>query len=164
MADSMRVSGVCALLPQRSSVLQRALLASKLRGMAEKLELSDAQWRERLTPEQYQVLRRHGTERPHIGCFVATKEPGVYVCAGCEHPLFRSGDKFESGTGWPSFTQPISEDALVEIEDLSHGMRRVEVRCARCDGHQGHVFPDGPPPTHRRYCINSVSMRHVPDR
>ena len=131
--------------------------------MVEKLVLSDAEWRSRLSAEEYDVLRRHGTERPHTGCFVATKAAGVYVCAGCEHPLFRSGDKFESGTGWPSFTQPLSEDALVSIEDRAHGMRRVEVRCARCDGHLGHVFPDGPPPTHQRYCINSVSMRHRPD-
>jgi peptide-methionine (R)-S-oxide reductase len=132
--------------------------------MLEKLVLSDAEWRSRLTPEEYEVLRGHGTERPHTGCFVATKTPGVYACAGCDNPLFRSGDKFESGTGWPSFTQAISEDALVSIEDRSHGMRRVEVRCARCDGHLGHVFPDGPPPSHTRYCINSVSMRHVPDQ
>jgi peptide-methionine (R)-S-oxide reductase len=131
--------------------------------MVDKFVLSDAEWRARLTPEEYTVLRRHGTERPHTGCFVGTKTPGVYTCAGCGHPLFRSGAKFESGTGWPSFTQPIAEDALVEIEDSSHGMRRVEVRCARCDGHLGHVFPDGPAPTHLRYCINSVSMRHVPD-
>jgi peptide-methionine (R)-S-oxide reductase len=131
--------------------------------MVEKFVLSDAEWRARLTAEEYAVLRRHGTERPHVGCFVATKTPGVYTCAGCGHPLFRSGAKFESGTGWPSFTQPIAEDALVEIADSSHGMRRVEVRCARCDGHLGHVFPDGPAPTHLRYCINSVSMRHVPD-
>ena len=130
--------------------------------MVDKLVLSDEEWRERLTREEYEVLRGHGTERPHVGCFVGAKVPGVYVCAGCEHPLFRSGDKFESGTGWPSFTQPISDEALIEIDDHSYGMRRTEVRCARCDGHQGHVFPDGPPPTHQRYCINSVSMKHVP--
>jgi peptide-methionine (R)-S-oxide reductase len=130
--------------------------------MVDKLVLSDEEWRQRLTPEEYDVLRKHGTERPHTGCFVGTKLPGMYVCAGCGHPLFRSGDKFESGTGWPSFTQPVSDDALVEIEDRSHGMRRTEVRCARCDGHQGHVFPDGPPPAYKRYCINSVSMKHVP--
>lgn len=131
--------------------------------MVDKLVLSDEQWRERLTPEEYRVLRGHGTERPHAGCFVGTKTAGTYVCAGCENPLFRSGTKFESGTGWPSFTQPIAPDALSEYADESHGMRRVEVRCARCDGHLGHVFPDGPPPTRLRYCINSVAMRHRPD-
>ena len=131
--------------------------------MVEKLVLSDAEWRSRLSPEEYDVLRRHGTERPHIGCFVGTKTPGVYVCAGCDNPLFRSGDKFESGTGWPSFTRAVSDDSVAYIEDRSHGMRRTEVRCARCDGHLGHVFPDGPAPTHQRYCINSVSMRHVAD-
>ena len=131
--------------------------------MVEKLVLSEAEWRARLTPEEFAVLRGHGTERPHTGCFVATKTPGVYGCAGCGLPLFRSGDKFESGTGWPSFTQPITEDAVVEIEDRSYGMHRVEVRCGRCDGHLGHVFPDGPAPTYRRYCINSVSMRHRAD-
>src|SRR3954464_10378250 len=131
--------------------------------MVDKFVLSDAEWRARLTPEEFAVLRGHGTERPHTGCFVATKVPGVYGCAGCGQPLFRSGDKFESGTGWPSFTQTISEGAVTEIEDRSYGMRRVEVRCSRCDGHLGHVFPDGPAPTYQRYCINSVSMRHTPD-
>jgi peptide-methionine (R)-S-oxide reductase len=129
--------------------------------MPDKLILSDDEWRKRLTPEQYQVLRQHGTERPHTGCFVGTKDPGIYVCAGCDNPLFASGEKFESGTGWPSFSKAISADALVEIEDSSHGMRRTEVRCARCDGHLGHVFPDGPKPTGLRYCMNSAAMRHV---
>jgi peptide-methionine (R)-S-oxide reductase len=128
----------------------------------EKLVLSDDEWRRRLTPEQYDVLRRHGTERAGSGCFLGTKEPGTYVCAGCDNPLFPSGVKFESGTGWPSFTQPIGPDAVIEHEDRSYGMRRVEVRCARCDGHLGHVFPDGPPPTGLRYCMNSVAMKHVP--
>jgi peptide-methionine (R)-S-oxide reductase len=127
----------------------------------DRLELSDDEWRRRLTPEEYAVLRQHGTERPHTGCFVATKQPGTYVCAGCGQPLFPSGSKFESGTGWPSFTAPVERGALREVEDRSHGMHRVEVRCGRCDGHLGHVFPDGPPPTGLRYCINSVSMRHV---
>lgn len=131
--------------------------------MGDRLVLSDAQWRERLTPEEYAVLRESGTERAWTGCFVGTKEPGTFVCAGCGAPLFRAGQKFESGTGWPSFTQPVTGDAIIEHEDRSHGMRRVEVRCARCDGHLGHVFPDGPPPTGMRYCINSVSMRHVPE-
>jgi len=131
--------------------------------MREKLVLSDAEWRKRLSPEEYEVLRRHGTERAGTGCFLGTKEPGTYVCAGCGNPLFRSGMKFESGTGWPSFTDPVSPDAVTELADSSYGMRRVEVRCARCDGHLGHVFPDGPPPTGLRYCMNSVAMHHVPE-
>jgi peptide-methionine (R)-S-oxide reductase len=131
--------------------------------MIEKLILSDEEWRSRLTPEEYRVLREHGTERAFAGCFVGTAHPGTYTCAGCNNPLFRSGQKFESGTGWPSFSQPISPDALTTYEDRSHGMTRIEVRCARCDGHLGHVFPDGPPPTGMRYCMNSVAMRHVPE-
>src|SRR6185503_7312200 len=131
--------------------------------MADKLILSDEEWKARLTPEEYQVLRKHGTERAWGGCFVGTKDKGTYVCAGCANPLFRSGEKFESGTGWPSFTQPVGPDALAEHEDHSYGMTRVEVRCARCDGHLGHVFPDGPPPSGLRYCMNSVAMRHMPD-
>jgi len=127
----------------------------------EKLVLSDEEWKTRLTPEQYEVLRRHGTERPGTGCFLGTKEPGTYVCAGCGNPLFRSGEKFESGTGWPSFTRPVSDDAVVEIVDRSYGMNRTEVRCARCDGHLGHVFPDGPAPTGLRYCMNSAAMEHL---
>lgn len=129
----------------------------------EKLNLSADEWRKRLSPDEYRVLREHGTERAWTGCFVGSKEPGTYVCAGCHQPLFRSGEKFESGTGWPSFTRTIEDDAITEIEDRSLGMTRTEVRCARCDGHLGHVFPDGPPPTHRRYCINSIAMKHVPD-
>jgi peptide-methionine (R)-S-oxide reductase len=130
--------------------------------MVEKFVLSDDEWKARLTPEQYAVLRKHGTERAFSGCFLATKEPGTYVCAGCKNPLFASGVKFESGTGWPSFTEPVSPDAVLNVEDNSYGMRRVEVRCARCDGHLGHVFPDGPPPTGQRYCMNSVALDHIP--
>ena len=129
--------------------------------MVEKLILSDDEWRRRLTPEQYAVLRGHATERAGTGCFLGTKDPGRYVCAACGNPLFRSGEKFESGTGWPSFTRPISADAVATVEDRSYGMRRIEVRCARCDGHLGHVFDDGPPPTGLRYCMNSVSLRHL---
>lgn len=131
--------------------------------MIDKIQLSDDEWRRRLTPEQYQVLREHGTERPGSGCFLGTKEPGTYVCAACGNPLFQSGGKFESGTGWPSFTAPVSPEALTEIQDNSHGMIRTEIRCARCESHLGHVFPDGPPPTHLRYCINSLSLQHVPE-
>ena len=130
--------------------------------MVEKLILTDEEWRRRLTPEEFEVLRGHGTERPFTGCFLGTHAPGTYVCAGCGNPLFRSGEKFESGTGWPSFTEPIGPDAVSTIQDRSLGMRRTEVRCARCDGHLGHVFPDGPPPTGLRYCMNSVAMRHRP--
>ncbi|MBN8466483.1 peptide-methionine (R)-S-oxide reductase MsrB [Corallococcus exiguus] len=131
--------------------------------MADKLNLSNEEWRKRLTPEEFQVLRQHGTEYPGTGCFLGTKTPGTYVCAGCNNPLFKAGTKFESGTGWPSFTQTLSEDSVTEIRDVSHGMIRTEVRCARCDGHLGHVFPDGPPPTGLRYCMNSVAMKHVPE-
>jgi peptide-methionine (R)-S-oxide reductase len=130
--------------------------------MAGKLILSDDEWRRRLPADAYVVLRQHGTERAGTGCFLGTKEPGTYVCAGCGNPLFPSGTKFESGTGWPSFTKPVSDDSVTEIQDHSYGMERTEVRCARCDGHLGHVFPDGPPPTHQRYCMNSAAMRHIP--
>lgn len=131
--------------------------------MKEKLVLSTEEWRSRLTPEEFEVLRDHGTERPWTTCAVGTEQAGTYVCAGCGEPLFRSGQKFESGTGWPSFTEPVSRDAVTEHVDDSYGMRRTEVRCACCDGHLGHVFPDGPPPTGLRYCMNSIALRHVPD-
>jgi peptide-methionine (R)-S-oxide reductase len=133
------------------------------RAMVDKLTLTDAEWRARLTPEQFNVLRQHGTERPGTGCFLGTKDPGTYVCAGCGNPLFPSGEKFESGTGWPSFTKPVSDEAVTNIVDRAYGMVRTEVRCARCDGHLGHVFPDGPPPTGLRYCMNSAAMDHVPE-
>jgi peptide-methionine (R)-S-oxide reductase len=131
--------------------------------MTDRLRLSEEEWKRRLTPEEFRVLRQHGTEASGAGCFLGTKDPGTYVCAGCGNALFPSGEKFESGTGWPSFTRPVSPGAVSEHQDRSHFMVRTEVRCARCDGHLGHVFPDGPPPTGLRYCINSVSMRHVPE-
>lgn len=131
--------------------------------MADKLILGDDEWRRRLSPEAYAVLRRRGTERPHLGCYVGSHAPGTYACAGCGHPLFRAGAKFESGTGWPSFTEPVGPGALATRLDDSHGMVREEVLCARCDGHLGHVFRDGPPPTGARYCMNSVALRHVPE-
>jgi peptide-methionine (R)-S-oxide reductase len=129
--------------------------------MVDRLRLSDDEWKRRLSPEEFRVLRQHGTEPSGVGCFLGTKDPGTYVCAGCGNPLFPSGEKFESGTGWPSFTRPVSDDAVSQHRDLEFGVVRTEVRCARCDGHLGHVFPDGPPPTGLRYCINSVSMKHV---
>lgn len=126
------------------------------------MNLSELEWRKKLSPEAYHVLREAGTERAFAGHFTDNKADGIYRCAGCANPLFDSLDKYDSGSGWPSFTQPIAEDALTHHEDVSHGMRRVEVRCAICDGHQGHVFPDGPPPTGMRYCINSVALDFRP--
>ena len=124
----------------------------------EKLILTEAQWRTRLSAEQFDVLRNHGTERAGSGCYVGTKEAGTYVCAGCANPLFKAGTKFESGTGWPSFTQALT-DVSVEIRvDRTYGMTREEVLCARCGGHLGHVFADGPPPTGLRYCMNSAAI------
>ncbi|MFT4112343.1 peptide-methionine (R)-S-oxide reductase MsrB [Silvibacterium sp.] len=123
----------------------------------EKIHKSDEEWRAQLTPEQYYIARQKGTEPPFSGAFYRHKEDGVYHCVACDAPLFVSETKFDSGCGWPSFYQPIA-GALDEHEDLSHGMRRVEVTCARCGAHLGHVFPDGPKPTGDRYCINSVSL------
>ncbi|MFA5969853.1 MAG: peptide-methionine (R)-S-oxide reductase MsrB [Sphingomonas sp.] len=120
--------------------------------------LSEAEWRKKLTPEQYHVLREAGTERAFSGGYTDNKADGVYRCAGCGSDLFDSADKYDSGSGWPSFNQPIAPEYVAEHSDFSHGMTRTEARCARCDGHLGHVFPDGPPPTGLRYCMNSLSL------
>jgi peptide-methionine (R)-S-oxide reductase len=126
--------------------------------MVEKVEKSEAEWRTELSPEQYEVLRNKGTERAFTGALLNNKETGMYTCAGCGAPLFSSETKFESGSGWPSFWEPAGDDRVATHEDTSHGMRRVEVTCAACGGHLGHVFPDGPNPTGDRYCINSLSL------
>lgn len=130
--------------------------------MTDKLEIADAEWRERLSPEQYQILRQAGTERAFTGKYEKNKEPGLYKCAGCGEPLFSSDTKYDSGSGWPSYYEPVQDAAVEEIVDRSHGMVRTEVRCARCEGHLGHVFPDGPAPTGLRYCINSASLDFEP--
>jgi peptide-methionine (R)-S-oxide reductase len=125
----------------------------------EKLNLSEAEWRQRLTPEQYHVLREAGTERAFAGALNYNKDSGRYDCAACGNPLFESDRKFDSGSGWPSFTAPISPESVTEHRDISHGMVRVEIRCGKCDSHLGHVFPDGPrEETGLRYCMNSVAL------
>jgi peptide-methionine (R)-S-oxide reductase len=124
----------------------------------EKIERSDSQWRQELSPEQYRILRQAGTEPPFTGELLNVKDKGEFRCAGCGEPLFASDTKYDSGSGWPSFTAPMGQDAIEKRVDRSHGMARTEVRCARCGGHLGHVFPDGPGPEGLRYCINSAAL------
>jgi peptide-methionine (R)-S-oxide reductase len=126
--------------------------------MREKIEKTDAEWKKTLTPEQYHILREKGTERAFTGKYADTHDSGVYQCAGCGNPLFSSEAKFESGSGWPSFCQPLEEDAVATESDDKFMMTRTEVLCAKCGGHLGHVFPDGPQPTGLRYCMNSAAL------
>ncbi len=130
--------------------------------MTERVERSDEEWRAELDPDRYAVLRRGATEPPWSGELNLVHEEGVFRCGACGAELFRSNAKFDSGSGWPSFFKPAAEDAVKPEEDLSHGMRRIQVRCAACDSHLGHVFPDGPQPTGQRYCINSLALEFDP--
>lgn len=126
--------------------------------MTERVDKSDAEWQAQLTPEQYKVTRKHGTERAGTSPLNKEKREGMFTCVCCGAPLFSSETKFESGTGWPSFYQPVSHEAVTEHDDRSFLMRRTEVKCAKCDAHLGHVFPDGPRPTGQRYCMNGVAL------
>lgn len=121
-------------------------------------------WQDKLSPSEYQIMREGGTERAFTGALLNNKETGEYTCGSCETPLFKSGTKYDSGSGWPSFYEPIKKELIEYIEDDSYGMRRIEVRCATCGAHLGHVFPDGPKPTGERYCINSASLKFDPEK
>ena len=129
--------------------------------MTDKLELTDEEWRERLSPEQYQILRQAGTERAFTGKYEQNTAAGMYKCAGCGAPLFSSETKYNSGSGWPSFYDVIKGGDVKKVRDLSHGMDRIEIKCGNCDAHLGHVFEDGPNPTGLRYCVNSASLNFV---
>ncbi len=145
----------------KRAVRDEARSAEGSKAMSDKVVKSDEEWRKILTPEQFHILRERGTERAFTGAYWKSHDKAVYLCAACGKELFSSEHKFDSGTGWPSFTAPIDKRAVETGADNSHGMTRDEVRCSRCGGHLGHVFPDGPRPTGLRYCINSASLKQV---
>ncbi len=130
--------------------------------MTDKIEMTDEEWLQKLGPEKFHILRQAGTERAFTGEYEQNKAEGMYFCAGCGAPLFASDKKYNSGSGWPSYTEPVADEAVEELRDSSHGMVRTEVRCAKCEGHLGHVFPDGPGENGLRYCINSASLDFKP--
>ena len=164
---SLRTAGMVAAsvenVPGEATIVEFSDDGKKLRKVrVPKVVKTEAEWKKLLSPNAFDITRHADTEMAFTGKYWNLHEKGLYRCICCDNALFDSDTKFESGTGWPSFTQPVSADAVVNIEDRSYGMRRVEVRCARCDGHLGHVFPDGPPPTGLRYCMNSAALLHVP--
>jgi peptide-methionine (R)-S-oxide reductase len=144
-----------------ASSLEVSMSVDHREGESYPVQYSDAEWRKRLTPEQYRIMRQHGTEAPGSCALLREKRPGTFVCAGCGQPLFKADTKFESGTGWPSFNDPLP-GSVGATEDASYGMVRTEVHCSRCGSHLGHVFSDGPPPTGLRYCINGVATNFQP--